>query len=549
MHGLPTMAERIPLHASLRFRLIVGAGAIALVAVLTAALAARGALTIAGQIERSATAQQRIDLLSALSARISDYAVVAVETASPDVPANAREARLGSRAEQVEIAFAGIDTALGQAVAEAADEGEAEQMRRATRSLGLARMRAQFRALQRSVLSTDGRSELRAHLDGFATQFSPLLNEAVIEEQRDRDRARRTAAELRERMILQALGAAIFATALTVLFYLILVRPLMRRLDSAREAATGIGGGDFSIALETGGRSEIDWLMREINRMAERLGMRQAQVDADRAQLSEIIAERTAELEEANARLAQIDSERRRFFADIGHELRTPLTVILAESELGLGDRIEPGDAAEALSVIRARAKRLNRRIDDLLRVARSETGQIDLATEPFDLAEAAEEAIADMAPLAKRRDVVLASVLSSAPAKGDADWTRQVISGLIENAIKKSAAGSSIEIASAAIENHATLSVTDEGEGVPPADAARVFERFARGTREATGSGFGVGLALARWVLHRQSGAIELESPAPRPPQGGTSGRPGTQVRLRLPVPDDPATTGSDKA
>lgn len=540
------MTERIPLAASLRLRLIVGAGAIALVAVLTAGLAARGTLTIADQIERSATAQQRIDLLSALSARISDYAVVAVETAAPEVPASARTARLASQSERVGAAFAQIDTALAAAVAEAEDQGEAEQMRRATRSLVLARMRAQFEALERSVASAGGRTALRAHLDGFATQFSPLLNEAVNEEQRDRDGARQRVAALRERMILQALSAAIVAAALTVVFYLTLVRPLMRRLDSAREAATVIGGGDFSVALETGGRSEIDWLMREINRMAERLGVRQAQVDADRARLNEIIAERTARLEEANARLARIDGERRRFFADIGHELRTPLTVILAESELGLGDHIASEDAAEALSVIRARAKRLNRRIDDLLRVARSETGQIDLAAEPFDLADAAEEAIADMAPLAKRRGVVLRPVLTPAPAHGDADWTRQVVSGLIENAIKKSAEAGVVEIACAPADGAATLSVTDEGEGLPPGDAERVFDRFARGTREATGSGFGVGLALARWVLDRQSGAIELESPAPRPPEGGRSGRPGAQVRLRLPTPESAAGTGT---
>ncbi|MEO0624634.1 MAG: HAMP domain-containing sensor histidine kinase [Pseudomonadota bacterium] len=536
------MAERVPTHASLRLRLIVGAAVIALVAVFTAALAVQGTVTIARQIERAASAQQRIDLLSGLSARISDYAVIAVETAAPEVPVEARRARLGSQAERVEDAFAAIDIALGAAVAEVAKDGEAEQMRRATRSLVLARMRAQFQALTRSVDATDGPVSLRAYLDGFATQFSPLLNEAVNEEQRDRDAAHQSVSELRERMVLLALAAAASAAVLTVLFYFVLVRPLMRRLASVREAAAGIGEGDFGIALEAGGQSEIDWLMQEINRTAARLRERQDSVTRDRAALNETIAERTARLEEANARLARIDGERRRFFADIGHELRTPLTVILAESELGLSDEVNAEDATEALSVIRARAKRLNRRIDDLLRVARSETGQIELDAAPFDLASAAEEALSDMAPLAKRRGVTLVPTLAPTPATGDADWTRQVISGLIENAIKKSQAGGVIEVSAGTVAKRAQLCVTDEGEGLPPADAERVFDRFARGTREASGSGFGVGLALARWVLQRQAGGIELESPAPRPPRGGGSGRPGAQVRLHLPAVGSPS-------
>ncbi|MEO1602123.1 MAG: HAMP domain-containing sensor histidine kinase [Pseudomonadota bacterium] len=536
------MAERVPTHASLRLRLIVGAAVIALVAVFTAALAVQGTVTIARQIERAASAQQRIDLLSGLSARISDYAVIAVETAAPEVPVEARRARLGSQAERVEDAFAAIDIALGAAVAEVAKDGEAEQMRRATRSLVLARMRAQFQALTRSVDATDGPVSLRAYLDGFATQFSPLLNEAVNEEQRDRDAAHQSVSELRERMVLLALAAAASAAVLTVLFYFVLVRPLMRRLASVREAAAGIGEGDFGIALEAGGQSEIDWLMQEINRTAARLRERQDSVTRDRAALNETIAERTARLEEANARLARIDGERRRFFADIGHELRTPLTVILAESELGLSDEVNAEDATEALSVIRARAKRLNRRIDDLLRVARSETGQIELDAAPFDLASAAEEALSDMAPLAKRRGVTLVPTLAPTPATGDADWMRQVISGLIENAIKKSQAGGVIEVSAGTVAKRAQLCVTDEGEGLPPADAERVFDRFARGTREASGSGFGVGLALARWVLQRQAGGIELESPAPRPPRGGGSGRPGAQVRLHLPAVGSPS-------
>jgi signal transduction histidine kinase len=421
--------------ASLRFRLIAGAAAIAMVAVFAALLAAYGAAETSRRIEQSVAAQRRMDLLSTLSARISDYAVMAVEASSAAAPAEVRAARLQSRASLVDDAFTRIDTALAEAVAEARREGETEQMRRATRSLVLARMRAQFQALTRRVVAAGPRPELRAALDSFATQFSPLLNEAIADERRDRDAAAAGVAGLRDRMIWLALGAGVIATVLVILFHLLLIRPLIDRLGRAAQAADEIGRGAFDVALPVALRDELGQLFEVINRMAARLKARRDDVDADRARLNELVSARTAELSEANERLSRIDAERRRFFADVGHELRTPLTVILAEAELGLKDGMEAADTQSALSVIRSRAVRLSRRIDDLLRVARSETGRIELNSYPFDLAEAAADAAADMAPLAKHRQMRLTCRLDPAPAIGDRDWCRQVVSGLIENA------------------------------------------------------------------------------------------------------------------
>lgn len=528
------MAERRGI--SLRLRLIVGAMAIASVAVFAAGLAAWGTIATARLIERSETARQRIDLLSNLSAQISNYAVMAVETTNPSVPRDARHARLASQEAQVEDAFARIDRALDAAVAESEPDGEAEQMRRATRSLGVARMRAQFRTLGPSVDQAETASALRAHLDGFATRFSPLIDEAIIEEQRDHNAARAEVARLRGRMIQAALGAGLGAMVLTGVFHLTLVRPLMTQLTHIRDAAARIGEGKLSMRPPFTRSRELNWVFRELGRTAGRLKDREAQVNADRAQLSQTIAARTSELEQANARLSQVDSDRRRFFADIGHELRTPLTVILAESELGLQGPMDPGDARDSFSVIHARAQRLNRRIDDLLRVAHSETGEIPLNIGAFDLAEAAADAIQDVGPLAKNRNIRLTTNLNSAPATGDADWCRQVIGGLIENALKHSTKGCAVEVCTGVEAENAVLSITDDGPGLPPGEAEMVFTRFARGSREAANPGFGVGLTLARWVIEQQSGVIALESPATHAPEAGTGAGPGVTVRLSLP-------------
>lgn len=536
-NGSDRMPERAPIIASLRLRLLVGAAAIATVAVIAAGLAAYGVAEAARMIERSAAAQNRIDMLSALSARVSDYALVVVETAEETVPAQSRTARRQSAAEAVKTAFGVLGRALERDVADVAMDGETEQMRRATKSLGLARMQAQFGALARNVDAAADSANMRANLDGFATQFSPLLNAAVNEEIRDRDAARHTVTDLRDRMVLRAFAAALVAALLVVLFYLFLVRPLLNQLGSLRDAAIRIGAGQFDVALPDTGRTEMGLLMREVNATATALRTRQDEVNADRAQLNQIIEDRTARLEEANARLSSIDGERRRFFADVGHELRTPLTVILAESELGQTGEPDVAMTTEALSVIHSRAKRLNRRIDDLLRVARSETGQIELQPMSFDLAEAAQAACMDLMPLARRRGVALEMTLEPAPAHGDPDWCRQVISGLIENALKHSPDGATIEVTSQPTGSSAIASVIDEGPGIPASELDGITSRFARGSREAAGSGFGVGLALARWVAEQQSGSLKLESPAPRPPRSGKTGQPGVEVTFSLPV------------
>ena len=169
-----------------------------------------------------------------------------------------------------------------------------------------------------------------------------------------------------------ALGAALLLAG----YYLGLVRPLLGRLDRVARAAEAVGAGAFDRAPPVDRRDELGLVFAQINRMAARLGRARRALERDRARLEATVAERTAALSAANARLEAIDAERRRLFADVGHELRTPLTVILAETELAAAaGPVGEAELREALEVIGARARRLNRRIDDLLRVARSESG------------------------------------------------------------------------------------------------------------------------------------------------------------------------------
>lgn len=535
----PALPLRLP-GASLRLRLIGGAAALAALAIFAAFLAAYGARASADLVDRATEAQHRLELYSSLSGRIGDYAVVAVETAADAGGGDEGRDRRATRADAARDAFARADAALADAVLDARSMDENEQMLRATASLNLARMRALFDAFIGDVESAERGEEsagIAPALNGFSTRFSPLLNHAIEEERRARDAATGAARALRDRLAAIGAAAALAAPLLLWLFYLAMVRPLLRRIEAAGRAAESIGAErrEPRAALRPA-RDELGLLFARIERTARRLSRQRVAVDRDRARLSEIVAERTAALEAANARLSAVDAERRRFFADVGHELRTPLTAILAESQLGLAAaRIEEEEARAALGVIRARAGRLNRRIDDLLRLARSETGRLELESRPYSLADAARGALEDAGPGLRARGVRFTLEAGDEPvALGDADWTRQVIAGLLDNAARHAEKGGCVEIAVRRDGGRAIVEVADDGPGVPEAERERIFERFERGARAERG-GFGVGLALGAWVMGRQGGRLAL-----------VGGPPGARFALEAPLAELEARDGA---
>ncbi len=517
---------------SLRARLIAGAGMIAAIAALGAMLSLYGAREISRRIDTAVAAQQRMELLSVLSSRVNDYGMVAAEVTR--IGSRTPEERLSiltSRSEIVDDVFDRIDRAIADSVNAAARDGDFEQNRRATQGLGVARMRAQFNQLRRTLTEHNGidPSRLRTALDSFATQFSPLLDQAIAQERRDRDAAFRKAKDFRATLGWSAAGVVLLAILALSMFQLGLVRPLMNRIERITRTADRIGGGDLDSRLGIERRDELGLLFANMNRMAARLRRQRRAVDDDRAALNDIIRERSAELTEANQRLERADAQRRRFFADVSHELRTPLTVILGEAQLGMrADDLDGEDARESMALIHTRARRLNRRIDDLLRVARSESGEIDLASAPFDLHRAAHDAMDDLSAVARRRGIDLTlGVEGDTTALGDEDWTRQVISGLLDNALRHSADGTPIALTLTAQDDTVSLSIEDQGTGIALADQSRVFERFRRGSDATERTGFGVGLSLAKWIIERQGGLIALESPA--------KDNKGTRVTLRL--------------
>ncbi len=236
----------------------------------------------------------------------------------------------------------------------------------------------------------------------------------------------------------------------------------------------------------------------------------------------------------------------REFTADASHELRTPLAVIRSAVEYlerRPDERI--ADLGEVISDVRDEVDHLTALVGDLLLLARTDSGAIDVELVPVDLADIATEALSSLSGLAAARGVRLTLDPAAAPVLGDPLRLRQLVTILADNAISHTPAGRAVTVRVRSAGRTALLVVEDEGPGIRPEDLPRVFDRFWRAA-DAPGGGTGLGLAIGAWIVERHGGTIEatnregggavfmvrLPLDRARPPSGrdGDSGRPGVQ-------------------
>jgi signal transduction histidine kinase/DNA-binding response OmpR family regulator len=236
---------------------------------------------------------------------------------------------------------------------------------------------------------------------------------------------------------------------------------------------------------------------------------RRALLAAQQAQAARL-AETVAALEAASA--AKSD-----FLASMSHELRTPLNAIIGFSELM---RAEPGSDGQ-VAVPREWVEHVHRSgqhllglINDVLDLAKVEAGRLELAREPVELAQAVAESIAGLAPLAERKGLTVTAQVPTAVVTVDRGRLRQILYNLLSNAIKYTPDGGRITIEGAVADATATITVSDTGIGIAPADQARVFEEFQQvGDPALRQAGTGLGLALTRRLVEAHGGRIELAS------------------------------------
>jgi signal transduction histidine kinase len=199
----------------------------------------------------------------------------------------------------------------------------------------------------------------------------------------------------------------------------------------------------------------------------------------------------------------------RQFAADASHELRTPLAVIASAVEYLRRHPERPvGEVADALDDIGAETGRLGRLVDDLLLLARSDSGAVSLERLPVDLGAIAEEAVATRAKLAAERGVAVEVRVEPSLVEGDAARLRRLVGNLLDNAIRHAPPRGHVWLRVGGDGSGVELVVEDDGPGIRPEHLPRVFDRFWRAPG-APGEGSGLGLAIAAWIVERHGGRI----------------------------------------
>ena len=226
----------------------------------------------------------------------------------------------------------------------------------------------------------------------------------------------------------------------------------------------------------------------------------------------------------------------RDFAADASHELRTPLSVVKGSvAHLRRHSDQPVADVGDALDDIEAETDRLGALVDDLLLLARSDSGALELAVEPTDLGEVTLDAAGSLAPLAIERDVRIEADAEPLPFSGDPGRLRQLVRILLDNAIRHAPRGSIVNVSARADGGTARLRVEDAGSGFRPEDLPRVFDRFWRAPGEHAG-GTGLGLAIAAWIAERHGGAIEASNRPEGSARGSRSAFPWADRIFRRP-------------
>jgi signal transduction histidine kinase len=305
------------------------------------------------------------------------------------------------------------------------------------------------------------------------------------------------AAEIWRPVFIRVLLAGAAAVAVALGASTVIARRLTRPVQHLADATARLAGGNLDQPVPVEGDDEIADLARRFNAMA-------------------------SALTEARRREQE-------FLANVSHELRTPITAIRGYAE-AISDGAVRGDAGrrEAVQVIRDEAARLERLVQDVIDLARVGEKDFTLRTASVDLAETLREAARVHSAAAKAGGVALSSdAPAPLPCITDAGRVRQILSNLIENALRVTPSGGSIRLSGRLDGGGVVIEVADTGPGISPDDLPHVFERAylhgaSKGDRPVR---TGLGLAIVRELATALGGRIDVTSEAGR----------GTTFRLRL--------------
>ncbi|MDP2916343.1 MAG: CHASE4 domain-containing protein [Dehalococcoidia bacterium] len=286
---------------------------------------------------------------------------------------------------------------------------------------------------------------------------------------------------------------------------LLLEKQVLARLNRLSRSVGSIGaGGSSATRVLVEGRDELAHLAVSINGMLSVL------------QQAEDKIQKLYQLEKELRQELQVEMDRRvEFTRALVHELKTPLTPVMASSEL-LVEELKEGTLLRLAKNVHRGAIELDRRIDELLDLAKGEIGMLKLSLQPVDPLKLLHEAVANMTPVASNRKQTLRSFLPpSLPVMmADGERLRQVVLNLVGNAIKFTPQGGEIRLSAREEEGNLIVEVQDTGIGIDEEEQKRLFQAYHRLERDRERlSGLGLGLALSKRLVELHGGEIWVKS------------------------------------
>lgn len=279
---------------------------------------------------------------------------------------------------------------------------------------------------------------------------------------------------------------------------------MLRPVRAITRAAAEISADNLSRRLPVAGEDEFSRLAYTFNGMVERL-------------------------EKAFAQLEQSIEQERRFTADASHELRTPLTTIKANTSLALSSVRSPEAYRKALVAADGAADVMNRLVQDLLLLARTDSGQLTIDQQAAPISEIAQQAIALATHGEEQAGVQVAIADASLCVWGDSHHLTRLLVNLLENALRHTPPTGQVTLSAQRQDDMVRVSVADTGEGIPPEHLPHICERFYRAdaARARQHGGTGLGLSICRSIVDAHHGALTIAS---------TPGH-GTTVTVLLPA------------